>query len=108
MTLDQLLQFIKEESCRLQERYYKNDDPQKVLLARTVKLTEEVGELSEAVLGSMRKQRDDKFRKDISHEELESEIADVLICTLLVAEFSNCDVKKGLQRKIDKILKRYE
>lgn len=59
MTFQELLQFIDLEDKRLRSRFGKNFSTEKeVILAKTVKLSEEVGELSSEVLGHNGDQRE--------------------------------------------------
>lgn len=51
-----------------------------------------------------RKQKFDKFDKD----NLLEEFADVIMTTLLLAKSMNIDIEKALEKKIEKINKRYE
>lgn len=107
MEFRELLEFIDLENQRLIERFGKNSSNQKErILARTVKLTEELGELSNEVLafnGDQRKEKLDHHDKN----NLQHEFADVIITTLLLAKSMNVDVKKALVKKIKKINKRY-
>ncbi len=105
MNFKDLLDFIEEEDERLMGCY---DYPEKNkrALARMVKLSEEVGELSSEVLAECDLQRKDKLsgnRKDKIAEEL----SDVLIVTLLLAKTLDIDVEKSLEEKIEKIKKRH-
>tara|TARA_B100000508_G_scaffold141049_1_gene145609 strand:+ start:4913 stop:5209 length:297 start_codon:yes stop_codon:yes gene_type:complete len=70
-------------------------------LMQTIKLTEEVGELCEVVLqetGGQMRSKEDK-RLDVS-----SEIADVMICTFLLARRLEVDIWDSLDKKLDKVL----
>lgn len=51
-----------------------------------------------------RKQKLDNHNKD----NLSEEFADVIITTLLLAKAMNVDIEKALERKIEKVNKRYE
>ena len=51
-----------------------------------------------------RKQKLDNHNKD----NLSGEFADVIITTLLLAKAMNVDIEKALERKIEKVSKRYE
>jgi len=108
MELKELLEFIDLENQRLIERFGKNSSTQQErILARTVKLTEELGELCNEVLafnGDQRKEKLDNHDKN----DLPNEFADVIITTLLLAKSMNVDVKQALINKIEKINKRYE
>jgi NTP pyrophosphatase (non-canonical NTP hydrolase) len=107
MELDELLKFIDKEDKRLRTYYGNYPDNEKRILARSVKLSEELGELCEEVLAYNSLQRKEKFKK-VGYENLNEEFADVLITTLLLAKAMDVDVKKALQDKIKKINKRYE
>lgn len=103
MTFDNLLKFIKEEDIRLKKRYGDYPDQAKRILARTVKLSEEVGELCNEILSFNKFQRKEKLCKE---RNLDGEIADVIITTLLLAETVNVDVAKALRLKMLKLKKR--
>ena len=80
---------------------YKNASPYERMLTRAVKLNEEVGELCEAVLHENGEQRKEKVDIDFG-----SEIADVIICTLMLARTKNIDVWGEVEKKINKITDR--
>lgn len=73
---------------------------------RVCKLTEEVGELAGEVLAYEGKQRAEKLAAR-DKDALGDEVADVLICTLLLAESMGVDVDEALQRKIAKVDQRF-
>lgn len=75
--------------------------------ARMLKLVEEVGELSEQVLGSAGHQRKEKSDK-ISKEHLGGEIMDVLITAFLVGKAFDIDMEKHWKEKVEKIKQRAE
>ena len=102
-----LLKFIAVEDKRLKKAYGNYPDNEKRILARTVKLTEELGELCDEVLSFNSMQRKDKLAKN-DDENLPEEFADVLITTLLLAKSMDVDIEKALKKKIDKINKRYK
>lgn len=107
MQLKDLQKFITKEDQRLREYYGNQEDKEKYILARTVKLTEELGELCDEVLSYTSTQRKDKLDKHDTNN-LSDEFADVVITTLLLAEIMNIDIEKALEQKIEKIDKRYE
>lgn len=78
------------------------EDRQKEILARTVKIIEELGELSEKVLSfnSLQiKRKLDNFNK----EDLPEEFADVIFTTMILAKSMDIDIRKALQDKIEKV-----
>ena len=107
MSLKELLQFIATEDERLKKYYGNYPDQEKRILARTVKLSEELGELCDEVLSFNAIQRKDKLENH-NGENLSEEFADVLITTLLLAKSMDVDIEEALKRKIAKINKRYE
>jgi NTP pyrophosphatase (non-canonical NTP hydrolase) len=107
MQLKELKEFIQKEDQRLREYFGSYPDEEKRILARTVKLTEELGELCDEVLSYNSMQRQDKLDKHDA-ANLPEEFADVVITTLLLAEIMKVDIEKALEQKIEKINKRYK
>lgn len=105
MKLKDILKFIELEDKRLQERF-NYIDKEKMILARTVKVSEEVGELCNEVLTSVKLQRKEKLASH-GRKELEGEFADVLLTTLLLARTMEIDIEKSMEEKIEKINERY-
>ncbi|HII15130.1 MAG TPA: hypothetical protein HA362_02355 [Nanoarchaeota archaeon] len=105
MELKQLLKFIEMQDGRL-KTYYNYTDEEKRILSRTVKLAEELGELSNEVLAHNAVQRKSKLDNH-SAESLQGEFADVLITTLLLAKTLNVDIETALEAKIEKLNKRH-
>jgi len=64
-----------------------------------MKISEEVGELNEQLLGKFDGQRTTKNHK-ISDWNLENEIADVILATIRLARLLDLDVEKLLKDKI--------
>ena len=71
----------------------------------TLKLGEEYGELSEAVLTAIGHQRQSKL-DEYKKEDIEGEIADVIIQTLVVADLFKIDVSKAILDKLEKLEKK--
>jgi NTP pyrophosphatase (non-canonical NTP hydrolase) len=92
--------FIEEWDEYLLERTGHTDREHK--FARTVKLSEEVGELASEVLAAEGDQRKEKLL-DKTREDLESEFADVLITLHLLAKSYDVDMEKVAMRKIERI-----
>ncbi|MDD2807089.1 MAG: MazG nucleotide pyrophosphohydrolase domain-containing protein [Patescibacteria group bacterium] len=107
MQMEDLKKFIKKEDQRLRKYYGNFEDEEKHILARTVKLTEELGELCDEVLSYHSLQRQDKLDKRDANN-LSEEFADVVITTFLLAEAMKVDIEKALKQKIVKINKRYK
>lgn len=89
--------------------YFKSSsdiDDEKRVLYRTVKVSEEVWELSDAVMSYLGDQRQEKlawFDKDCLNEEL----IDVIIATLILAKTLNVDIEQTMRKKIQKVRNRY-
>ena len=107
MNLKDLLKFIETEDKRLKKYYGGYTDREKRILARTVKLSEELGELCSAVLAFNSMQRKEKL-DGYDAENLSEEFADVLITVLLLAKAIDIDIEKALDKKINKINGRYK
>jgi len=107
MEFTELLKFIDLEDQRLKNYYGNYIDEEKRILARTVKLTEELGELCNEVLAANSLQRKQKLDKT-DKNNLGEEFADVIITALLLSKSMNIDIEKVLQDKIIKINERYQ
>ena len=107
MDLKHLLEFIEIEDERLKKYYGSSLDQEKHILARTVKLAEEFGELCDEVLAHNSLQRKQKLDNH-DKENLSEEFADVIITALLLAKSMNVEIEKALEKKIDKVNKRYQ
>lgn len=65
-----------------------------------IKLMEEVGELSEALLTSMHKSRPEKYISEkVSQERIASELADVFAMTIICADVMNIDIASEVLKK---------
>lgn len=106
MEFDELHQFIEQESKRLKKHFPHLQDNEKQVLARTVKLSEELGELCDEVLGALALQRKSKMENH-DPQKLHDEFADVIIVTLLLAKDMGVDIQHALETKMTKINKRY-
>ena len=76
-----------------------------MILARTVKLGEEFGELCEEVLAYNSLQRKQKLDNH-DKENLPEEFADVIITTLLLAKSMNVSIETVLEKKMQKLNQR--
>jgi len=76
------------------------------VFARTMKVVEELGELTDDILSSMNLQRSSKIEK-FSKENLENEFADVIGSLLLLSVELDIDVEKVMQRKVEFTLNRF-
>ena len=77
--------------------------PREMAYGRMVKVTEEVGELADAILSSFKRQRPDKADTAC---ELGAEMADVILAVTVLARGMNVDIEEALRQKMEKILNR--
>ncbi len=77
------------------------------VFARTMKIMEELGELSDEILTSMNLQRNSKIAK-FSKENVEDEFADVMASLILLGIELDIDVEKVMKKKIEFTRERFE
>ncbi|MDH5533646.1 MAG: hypothetical protein OEX81_04440 [Candidatus Pacebacteria bacterium] len=106
MTIQNLVDQYKEVSDFLNNKWPLKDHDQRVF-ARTMKIVEELGELSDEILTSMNLQRDTKIAK-FSKQNVEDEYADVLGSLILLGIEMDMDIEKIIQRKIDYTRDRFD
>ena len=100
---EKLQEFITFKHKDLLKKYnFKNKE--ELVYPTTIKLMEEMGELSEAILHKNALQRKSKLENKTIN--IEHEIADVLLVTMLLAKTLNIDIDKALTEKINKIKQR--
>lgn len=99
MTIDSLVQQYKSISTFLNERWPLKNHEQRTF-ARTMKIMEELGELSDEILTSMNLQRNTKIEK-FSRTNVEDEFADVLGSLILLGIELDIDIEEVMQKKID-------
>lgn len=96
-----LFKFIDQVSKNLDKKFSEFSKKEKIL-SHSVKLTEEVWELSSEVLVSIWKARVEKLQ-NYSKSDLEAEFADVILTTLILAKDLDIDINKSLIDKINSI-----
>lgn len=106
MQIKELVEKYKEIGEFLNNHWPLKDKSQRIF-ARTMKVVEELGELSDEILTSMNLQRDSKIAK-FSRENLEDEYADVLGSLILLSYELDIDVEKVITRKIKFTRERFE
>lgn len=79
---------------------------EKDTLAKTVKLTEEVGELANDILATMSLQRRSKLDTFDKHN-LYEEFADIIISVIALANVMDVDMNRAVREKLTKILTHY-
>lgn len=101
MEIQELQTYCDEFIKKLEKHYGLESDKEKDRWAYALKLGEEVGELFDVILKLKGYQRDIKLNGN--NTELEDELADVLLTTIILARSFKIDVDKILQSKMDKI-----
>lgn len=95
---------IQHKLQLLNEHFRKSDQPESVrLLQRIVKLNEEVGELCEAALTEV----DPDQRKKDKVIDFDEELADVIICALMLSTGRSVNILETVEQKLDKVLTRF-
>ena len=102
----ELLEWVTKQNKLLSKKFPDGTQKEKVL-AQLAKLHEESGELAGEILGAQKQQREEKLEKS-TKESLGSEFADVIICTLLLADTTGVDMRSALQKKIEVIDERFK
>jgi len=105
MSLEEFQKFIDEQDAFFRSLGNSASDRERIL-ARTVKLSEELGELCDEVLASLGIQRKAKL-ENRDPNGLGNEFADVIIVAFLLAKSLNIDVKAALERKMQKIREKH-
>ncbi len=98
MTIEELVAEYKKISETLNTKWpLQNQDHR--TFARTMKIVEELGELSDEILTSMNLQRNSKIQQ-FSKQNIKDEFADVLGSLILLALELDIDVEEVMKRKI--------
>lgn len=98
MTIQQLVEEYKKISTTLNTKWPLQNQDHKIF-ARTMKIVEELGELSDEILTSMNLQRNSKIAA-FSRQNVEDEFADVLGSLILLGIELDIDIEEVIARKI--------
>lgn len=99
MTFAEFESFIAEQDRLFLEKTQQQTEKEKVF-ARTIKISEEFGELCDEVLAHFGNQRSGKMH-DRSHKKVADEFADVFITLALLAKSLDINLLESAQRKIE-------
>lgn len=106
MEMKELLDFVDRTLSEAGKWTFSRDqDITKRILAQTIKLSEEVGELSSEILWHTGFVRQEKMAR-YSPETLKDEFADVIIVAIRLAKLMDIDIESALVQKMEKIKKR--
>jgi len=107
MISKELLDIIDWIVNKLNQNYIESLDKNKeIILASSVKLSEEVWELSWEILKSIGRARKEKL-ENFSKDSLNWEFADVILSLLVFAKTMNIDINEALEYKLKKIKDRW-
>jgi len=106
MTIEDFQKFIDEQDALFRSLKNASQTERERVLSRTVKISEEFGELCDEVLASIGHQRSGKM-DGRSAESLAGEFADVVITTFLLAKSMDVNVMEACGRKIKKIKEKH-
>lgn len=101
ISLREVSEWAKQQAKRLATNFGLDGvaDRDMFALAQTAKLGEEVGELHAEVLGAIRYCRADKVGS-FTPASLAGELADVMVCTMLLAQIFDVDLAEAIVSKI--------
>lgn len=97
---------IKQREKDLRIPFQSLTKREKDILAKTVKLTEEVGELANDILATMSLQRKSKLDA-FDKRNLYEEFADIVIAVIALANVMDVNMDRAVQEKLKKILTHY-
>ena len=89
----------------MKESFLKDQDQKTKILSQTLKISEEVWELSSEILWTLWFVRQEKLHK-YTKENLMDELADVVLSTIRLARFMDIDISLALKNKMEKIKNR--
>jgi len=104
MELGDIINFSKEQGEYYAKEHNIKEHDKKVAV-HISKLMEESGEMAEAALASLGFQRPHKI-DNFKKEDLEDEIADVILQAFIIADTVDADILTSLKRKITKAIER--
>jgi len=106
LTIKELQKRLRSKELELRIAFTSLTKREKDILAKTVKLSEEVGELSNDILSVLSLQRESKLRK-FNKTNLYEEFADIIISTIILANATKVDISRAIRDKMNKILTHY-
>ncbi len=98
LTLQELIGEYRHITTIIKEKW-PIENHEKRVLARTLKMMEELGELSDAILSSMQLQRASKV-SEFEEVHVADEFADVLGCVILLGIELDINIEEVIKRKI--------
>jgi len=106
LSLKEIQSLMRAKNKDLRIEFVTLTKKEKDILAKTVKLSEEVGELSNDILASLSLQRKSKLDKfDIRN--MYEEFADIILATISLANTMGVDIDRAVDAKIKKLIEVY-
>lgn len=106
LSLPDLQKILKEHEKELRIKFVSLTKKEKDILAKTVKLQEEVGEFANDILSVLSLQRESKLRK-FNKKNLYEEFADIILALSTLANTLGVDLERAVRGKLKKILEVY-
>ena len=97
---------LKSKELSLRIKFHSLTKKEKDILARMVKLQEEVGELSNDILSILSLQRKSKL-EEFSKENMYEEFADVILSVMMLANSVGVDIERAVNHKYQKLITVY-
>ncbi len=106
ITLSAIQTIFEKKERELRIPFISLTKKEKDILAKTVKLSEEVGELSNEILSTLSLQRKSKLEKT-SKKNMYEEFADVILSVVALANSMGVDLDRAIRAKLTKVLTFY-
>jgi len=106
LTIKDMQRQLKNKERDLRIRFVSLTKKEKDILAKNVKLAEEIGELSNDILSSLSLQRKSKLLKFNKHN-LYEEFADIVLATTTLANTLGVDLNRAINNKLQKLMTVY-
>ncbi len=106
MDLRNLQERVKKHTENVKIDYQLATPREQEVLAKTVKLNEEVGELCNDILAVLKLQRKSKLEK-FDKRNFYEEFGDVILSTIQLATAAGVDIDRAVNDKLKKIEERY-
>lgn len=106
ITLSAIQTIFEQNDKELRIPFVTLTKKEKDILAKTVKLSEEVGELSNEILSMLSLQRKSKLEKS-NKQNMYEEFADVILTTAALANRMGVDLNRAVKAKLEKVLTVY-
>lgn len=105
-TIRNLQKALKKHELELRIKFHSLTKKEKDILAKTVKLQEEVGELANDILSILSLQRKSKLA-EFEKTNMYEEFADVILSVFMLANSVGVDMERAINHKYQKLIKNY-